>query len=87
MARAAERLIPVSLELGGKDPIIGVGDADLERLGVRGRCRETVRSRLAIECVYVEARVYEQFIASSGGGSHGWGRGNRVSPAPSTWAR
>ena len=30
-ARAAETLTPVSLELGGKDPMVVIADADVER--------------------------------------------------------
>jgi acyl-CoA reductase-like NAD-dependent aldehyde dehydrogenase len=66
MHRAAERLIPVSLELGGKDPLIVLEDADLERAagacvwGALMNCGQTCTS---IERVYVEEPVYEQFVA------------------------
>ena len=65
MQRAAERLIPVSLELGGKDPMIVLKDADLERAvgacvwGALMNCGQCCTS---IERVYVEAPVYQQFV-------------------------
>ena len=65
MRRAAERLIPVSLELGGKDPLIVLKDADLERAagacvwGALMNCGQTCTS---VERVYVEAPVYQQFV-------------------------
>jgi acyl-CoA reductase-like NAD-dependent aldehyde dehydrogenase len=65
MRRAAERLIPLSLELGGKDPLIVLKDADLERAagacvwGALMNCGQTCTS---IERVYVEAPVYEPFV-------------------------
>ena len=61
MRRAADRLIPVSLELGGKDPMIVLKDADLDRAagacvwGALMNCGQTCTS---IERVYVEAPVY-----------------------------
>ena len=65
MRRAAERLIPISLELGGKDPLIVLKDADVERAssacvwGALMNCGQTCTS---IERVYVEEPVYEVFI-------------------------
>jgi acyl-CoA reductase-like NAD-dependent aldehyde dehydrogenase len=65
MRRAAERLIPVSLELGGKDPMIVLKDADLERAAgacVWGALMNSGQICTSIERVYVEAPVYQQFV-------------------------
>lgn len=65
MRRAAERLIPISLELGGKDPMIVLKDADLERAAgacVWGALMNSGQICTSIERVYVEAPVYEAFV-------------------------
>lgn len=65
MRRAAERLIPVSLELGGKDPMIVLKDADLERAAaacVWGALVNSGQICTSIERVYIEAPVYEPFV-------------------------
>ena len=65
MKRAAERLIPVSLELGGKDPMIVLKDADLDRAAgacVWGALMNSGQACTSIERVYVEAPVYEAFV-------------------------
>jgi acyl-CoA reductase-like NAD-dependent aldehyde dehydrogenase len=65
MQRAAERLIPVSLELGGKDPMIVLKDADLERAAgacVWGALMNSGQACTSIERVYVEAPVYDAFV-------------------------
>ncbi len=64
--RAAERLIPVSLELGGKDPAIVLKDADLERAAnacVWGALMNSGQVCTSIERIYVEESVYESFVA------------------------
>jgi acyl-CoA reductase-like NAD-dependent aldehyde dehydrogenase len=64
-ARAAERLIPASLELGGKDPMIVLADADLERASTHAayysmlNCGQTC---ISIERCYVEEPVYDEFV-------------------------
>jgi acyl-CoA reductase-like NAD-dependent aldehyde dehydrogenase len=66
MRRAADRLVPVSLELGGKDPLIVLKDADLERAAgacVWGALMNSGQICTSIERVYVEAPVYQQFVA------------------------
>ncbi len=65
MKRAAERLIPVGLELGGKDPMIVLKDADLDRaVGacVWGGLMNCGQACTSIERVYVEAPVYDRFV-------------------------
>jgi acyl-CoA reductase-like NAD-dependent aldehyde dehydrogenase len=66
MARAAETLTPISLELGGKDPMIVLADADLERaanLAVYYSMLNAGQTCISIERAYVEAPVYDEFVA------------------------
>src|SRR3954453_928574 len=65
-ARAAERLIPVSLELGGKDPMIVLSDADVERAAnaaVHYSMQNAGQTCISTERVYVEEPVYDEFVA------------------------
>lgn len=62
---AAERLLPVTLELGGKDPMIVLADADIDRAAdaaVLGAFVNAGQICTSIERVYVEAPVYDQFL-------------------------
>ncbi len=63
---AARRLIPVSLELGGKDPMIVLSDADLERaanFATYYSMQNAGQTCISIERVYVEEPVYDEFVA------------------------
>jgi acyl-CoA reductase-like NAD-dependent aldehyde dehydrogenase len=63
--RAARTLTPVSLELGGKDPMIVLADADLERAAnaaVYYSMQNGGQTCISVERVYVEAPVHEQFV-------------------------
>lgn len=65
-ARAGERLIPCSLELGGKDAFIVCADADLERAANQALFYgmfNTGQTCVSVERVYVEAPVYDEFVA------------------------
>jgi acyl-CoA reductase-like NAD-dependent aldehyde dehydrogenase len=62
---AAKRLIPCSLELGGKDPMIVLSDADLERaanIAVYYSMQNAGQTCISLERVYVEAPVYDEFV-------------------------
>src|SRR6478609_9593135 len=66
MERAAQTLTPVSLELGGKDPMIVLADADLDRAAhaaVYYSMQNGGQTCISIERVYVEAPVYDEFVA------------------------
>ena len=66
MKRAADTLTPVSLELGGKDPMIVLRDANLERAvnaAAYGGLANTGQICMAIERVYVEEPIYDEFVA------------------------
>src|SRR5436190_9666545 len=65
MAQAAETLTPVSLELGGKDPMIVLADADIERAAnaaVSYGMNNAGQVCISVERVYVEDPVYDEFL-------------------------
>ncbi|MBK5220749.1 MAG: aldehyde dehydrogenase family protein [Thermoleophilia bacterium] len=66
MARAAETLTPVSLELGGKDPMIVLADADIDRAAnaaTWGGMYNSGQVCLSVERIYVEEPAYDEFVA------------------------
>jgi len=66
MAKAAETLTPVSLELGGKDPMLVLADADIERAAnaaAHYSMQNAGQTCISVERVYVEEPVYDEFVA------------------------
>lgn len=65
MKQAAEHLIPVELELGGKDPMIVFEDVNLERTvtgaiwGSFTNCGQTCTS---VERIFVQEKIFEPFV-------------------------
>ena len=65
MAKAAETLTPVALELGGKDPMIVLADADLERAtnaAVAYGLNNSGQVCISVERIYVEDPVHDEFV-------------------------
>src|SRR5256885_1258105 len=65
MAKAAETLTPVSLELGGKDPMIVLADADIERAAnaaVAYGMNNSGQVCISVERIYVEEPVHDEFV-------------------------
>jgi len=66
MERAAKTLTPVGLELGGKDPMIVLEDADIDRAANAAAfyaMNNGGQVCISVERVYVEAPVYDAFVA------------------------
>ncbi|OHV06935.1 aldehyde dehydrogenase family protein [Mycobacterium talmoniae] len=64
-ARAGERLIPHSVELGGKDAMIVLDDADLDRAtsgAVWGGLWNSGQICVSVERIYVQDKVYDEFV-------------------------
>jgi acyl-CoA reductase-like NAD-dependent aldehyde dehydrogenase len=65
MMAAAERLTPVLLELGGKDPMIVADDADLAKAAeacVYGALTNAGQACVSVERVYVADAVHDRFV-------------------------
>jgi acyl-CoA reductase-like NAD-dependent aldehyde dehydrogenase len=64
-AAAAERLLPLVLELGGKDPMIVLDDADVDvasSAAVWGAFLNAGQACLSVERCYVHRSLYEPFL-------------------------
>jgi betaine-aldehyde dehydrogenase len=62
---AARRLIPCSLELGGKDPMLVLGDADVDRAAnaaAWGAMFNSGQTCVSVERIYVERSVHDRFL-------------------------
>jgi acyl-CoA reductase-like NAD-dependent aldehyde dehydrogenase len=62
----AQRLIPCFLELGGKDPVIVTGSADLDRAAtsvLRGAVHASGMVCFSVERVYVHESIHDAFVA------------------------
>jgi aldehyde dehydrogenase (NAD+) len=64
MKKAAEQLIPVELELGGKDPMVVFEDVNIPRAAagaIWGAFTTTGQSCTSVERLFVHEAVYEEF--------------------------
>ena len=62
---AAQRLIPCSLELGGKDAMVVCADADIDRAvdgAMWGGFFNSGQACIGVERVYVEEPIYDEFV-------------------------
>jgi len=69
LAKAAETLTPVILELGGKDPLVVCDDADLEQAAhaaMAGAFINNGQNCLAVERVLAMDRIHDRFVTRVG---------------------
>ena len=82
--QAAQRVLDVGLELGGKDPAYVAADADLaytvENV-VDGACYNAGQSCCAIERVYVHRKVYGEFVDRAKAALQGYRLGDPLDEA------
>jgi succinate-semialdehyde dehydrogenase/glutarate-semialdehyde dehydrogenase len=67
MASCADKLTPLVLELGGKDPMVVREDADLEHASsgaVWGAFTNVGQTCAAVERLYVQESIYDKFVAA-----------------------
>ncbi len=65
MARAAQTLTPVSLELGGKDPMIVLAGSNMDRAvnaAAWGGMTNSGQVCMSVERIYVEEPAYDEFV-------------------------
>nr|AUN37017.1 aldehyde dehydrogenase [uncultured bacterium] len=65
MAQAAQYLIPVELELGGKDPFIVFDDVNIERTlngALWGSMTNSGQTCTSVERIYVHEKIYDEFV-------------------------
>ncbi|GMW02896.1 MAG: aldehyde dehydrogenase [Candidatus Hydrogenedentota bacterium] len=67
MAQAAQYLIPLELELGGKDPMVVFDDVDIDRTAIGatwGAMMNAGQTCTSVERILVHERIYTPFIAA-----------------------
>jgi acyl-CoA reductase-like NAD-dependent aldehyde dehydrogenase len=65
MSQAANHLIPVELELGGKDPMIVFDDVNVERSvngALWGGFMNSGQTCISVERLYVQSNLYDSFV-------------------------
>ncbi len=80
---AADRLLPVVLELGGKDPMIVLEDADIDVVSsgaVWGAFVNCGQACLSVERCYVHSSLYDKFVAACAEKTRKLRVGNAIEP-------